>query len=43
MKFGSNVPVGKLKSNYATLLEAFRLLAPQALHNGVLVENASRF
>lgn len=41
--FGSNFPVDKLYSDYATLVDAYRILVPHDLHDDVFVGNAKRF
>lgn len=41
--FGSNFPVDKLYSDYAMLVDAYRILVPNDLHDDVFVGNAKRF
>jgi len=41
--FGSNFPVDKLYSDYATLAHAFRALVPQSQHDQVFRETAAEF
>jgi predicted TIM-barrel fold metal-dependent hydrolase len=41
--FGSNFPVDKLYSDYATLVQAYRDLVPQDRHQAVFCDTAARF